>query len=39
MNLQRLQNKVSRTIGKFTGNNQIIDMHNAFHIPYVYVYT
>jgi hypothetical protein len=36
MKLQRLQNKVLRTIGKFPINTPIRDMHISFKIPYVY---
>jgi hypothetical protein len=33
-----LQNKVFRTVGKFTRNTPITDMHNAFQILYEYDY-
>jgi hypothetical protein len=36
MKLQRLQNKVLRTIGKFPRNTPIRDMHISFQIIYVY---
>jgi hypothetical protein len=38
MKLQRLQNKMLHTIGKFTRNTPIRAIHNAFQIPYVYNY-
>jgi hypothetical protein len=38
MKLQRLQNKVLRTIGNFPRNTPIHDMHISFQIPYVYDY-
>jgi hypothetical protein len=38
MKLQRLRNKVLRTVGKFIKNTPIRDMHNTFQIPYVYDY-
>jgi hypothetical protein len=38
MQLQRLQNKLLRTIGKFPRNTPIRDMHIPFQIPYVYNY-
>jgi hypothetical protein len=38
MKLQRLQNKVLRTNGKFPRNIPIRDMHISFQIPYVYNY-
>jgi hypothetical protein len=38
LKLQRLQNKVFRTIGNFQKRTLIQDMHKAFHIPYVYDY-
>jgi hypothetical protein len=34
--LQRLQNKVPSTTGKFPKNTPIRDMHISFQIPYVY---
>jgi hypothetical protein len=36
MELQRLQNKVLRTTGKFPRNTPIRDMHISFQMPYVY---
>jgi hypothetical protein len=36
MKLQHLQNKVLRTIGKFSRNTLIHDIHISFQIPYVY---
>jgi hypothetical protein len=36
--LQRLQNKVLRTIGNFPRHPSVRDMHEAFQIPYVYDY-
>jgi hypothetical protein len=38
MKLQRLQNKVLRTTGKFPRNTPIHDMQISFQIPYVYHY-
>jgi hypothetical protein len=38
LNLQRLQNKVFRTIGNFLKRTSVRDKHTAFHIPYVYDY-
>jgi hypothetical protein len=38
MKLQRLQNKVLRTIGKFPRNTPVRDMHISFQILYVYDY-
>jgi hypothetical protein len=38
LKLQRLQNKVFRTIGNFPRRTSIRDMHKAFQIPYVYDY-
>jgi hypothetical protein len=38
MKLQRLQNKVLRTIGKIPRNTPIRDMHISLPIPYVYDY-
>jgi hypothetical protein len=34
--LQRLQNKVLRTIGNFPRRTPVHEMHMAFHLPYVY---
>jgi hypothetical protein len=36
--LQRLQNKVLRTIGNLPRSTPIRDLHMAFKIPYVYDY-
>jgi hypothetical protein len=36
LKLQRLQNKVLRTIGSFPRRTSVRDMHVAFQIPYVY---
>jgi hypothetical protein len=38
LKLQRLQNKVLRTIGNFPRRTSDCDMHEAFQIPYVYDY-
>jgi hypothetical protein len=38
LKLQRLQNKVLRTIGNFLRRTSVPDMHVAFQIPYVYDY-
>jgi hypothetical protein len=38
MKLQRLQNKVLRTIGSYRRCTRVRDLHLAFHIPYVYEY-
>jgi hypothetical protein len=38
LKLQRLQNKVLRTIGNFSERTSVRDMHKAFHILYVYDY-
>jgi hypothetical protein len=38
MKLQRLQNKVIRTIGNYRRRTRVRDLHLAFHIPYVYDY-
>jgi hypothetical protein len=38
LKLQRLQNKVPRTIGKFPKRTSVRDMHKSFHMPYVYDY-
>jgi hypothetical protein len=35
MKLQRLQNKVLRTIGNFPRRTSVREMHLAFHLPYV----
>jgi hypothetical protein len=36
--LQRLQNKVLRTIGNLPRRNPVRELHMAFRIPYVYDY-
>jgi hypothetical protein len=38
MKLQRLQNKILRTIGKFPRNTPIRHMHISLQIPYVHDY-
>jgi hypothetical protein len=38
LKLQRLQNKVLRTIGNFPRRTSVRDMHVAFQIPYIYDY-
>jgi hypothetical protein len=38
LKLQRLQNKVLRTIGNFPRRTSIRDMHMAFKLPYIYDY-
>jgi hypothetical protein len=38
LNLQRLQNKVLRTIGNFPRRTSVRDMHVAFQIPHMYDY-
>jgi hypothetical protein len=38
LKLQRLQNKVLRTIGNLPRRTQVRDMHVAFQIPYAYDY-
>jgi hypothetical protein len=38
MKLQRLQNKVLRTIGNYTRRTPVRDLHLAFQIPFVYDY-
>jgi hypothetical protein len=38
LKLQRLQNKVLRTIGNFPRPTSVRDMHVAFQIPYIYDY-
>jgi hypothetical protein len=38
LKLQRVQNKVLRTIGNFPRHTSIRDMHVAFQVPYVYDY-
>jgi hypothetical protein len=36
--LQRMQNEVLRTIGKFPRCTPVRDFHTAFNLPYVYYY-
>jgi hypothetical protein len=36
LKLQRLQNKVLRTIGNFPTRRPVRELHTAFNIPYVY---
>jgi hypothetical protein len=38
MKLQRLQNKVLRTTGKFPRRTPVREMHMALKLPYVYDY-
>jgi hypothetical protein len=38
LKLQRLQNKVLRTISNFPKRTSVRDMNTAFHMPYVYDY-
>jgi hypothetical protein len=38
LKLQRLQNKVLRTIGKLPRRTPVRNLHMAFQIPYVYDY-
>jgi hypothetical protein len=38
MKLQRLQNKVLRTIVNFPRRTPVREMHMTFHLPYVYDY-
>jgi hypothetical protein len=38
MKLQRLQNKVLRTIGNFPRRAPVRELHKAFSIPYIYDY-
>jgi hypothetical protein len=38
LKLQRLQNRVLRTIGNFQRHTSVCDMHVTFQIPYVYDY-
>jgi hypothetical protein len=38
LKLQRLQNKILRTIGNFPKHTSVRDMHKAVHMPYVYDY-
>jgi hypothetical protein len=36
LKLQRLQNKVLRTIGNFPRSTPVRELHTAFNIPYMY---
>jgi hypothetical protein len=36
--MECIQNKVFRTIGNFLRRTSVRDMHEAFHMPYVYDY-
>jgi hypothetical protein len=38
LKLQRLQNKVLRTIGNYPRRTRVRDLHMAFKLPYVYDY-
>jgi hypothetical protein len=38
MKLQRLQNKVLRTIGNFPRRTPVRELHKAFSMPYIYDY-
>jgi hypothetical protein len=38
MKLQRLQNKVLRTISNYPRSTPVRDLHLAFQIPFVYAY-
>jgi hypothetical protein len=38
LKLQRMQNKVLRTIGTFPRRTPVRDFHTAFNFPYVYDY-
>jgi hypothetical protein len=38
MKLQRLQNKVLRTIGNFPRRTPVSELHKTFSIPYIYDY-
>jgi hypothetical protein len=38
MKLQRLQNRVLRTIGNFPRRTPVRELHKAFNIPYIYDY-
>jgi hypothetical protein len=38
MKLQRLQNKVLRTIGKFPRRTPVRELHTAFQLPNIYEY-
>jgi hypothetical protein len=39
LKLQRLQNKMLRTVGNFPRCTSVRDLHTAFNLPYVYDYT
>jgi hypothetical protein len=36
LKLQRMQNKVLRTIGKFPMRTPVRELHMAFRVPYIY---
>jgi hypothetical protein len=38
LKLQRLQNKVLRTIGNFSRHTPVCELHKALSIPYIYDY-
>jgi hypothetical protein len=38
LKLQRLQNKVLRTIGNFPRRTPVRELHKAFNIPFIYDY-
>jgi hypothetical protein len=38
LKLQRLQNKLLRTIGNFPRCTKVRDLHTAFNLPYLYDY-
>jgi hypothetical protein len=38
LKLQRLQNKVLRTIGNFSRHTPVCELHKPFNIPYIYDY-
>jgi hypothetical protein len=38
MKLQRLQNRVLRSIGNFPRRTPVRELHKAFSIPYIYDY-
>jgi hypothetical protein len=38
LKLQRLQNKVLRTIGNFPRHTLVCELHKAFNSPYIYDY-
>jgi hypothetical protein len=39
LQLKCIQNEVLRTTGNFPRCTQVLDLHTAFNLPYVYVYT